>query len=164
MKTTLKEIATNNNAEQILKQLELLEKEQFLTRVAFLGEFSSGKTTLVNALLKKQFLPSFDKPTTAIITEISKGDKTSFHIIENNNGNNSSKEIEVSEIAKEVQIEGKNRLLKVKVEDSEILDEKTVLIDTPGVSSINKNNSLNVIHENSFFVKENNHWVYKSAL
>jgi len=27
-----------------------------------------------------------------------------------------------------------------------------------------ENNSLNVIHENSFFEKENNHWVYKSAL
>ncbi len=27
-----------------------------------------------------------------------------------------------------------------------------------------ENNSLNVIHENSFFAKENNHWVYKEAL
>ena len=27
-----------------------------------------------------------------------------------------------------------------------------------------ENNSLNVIHENSFFVKENKHWVYKDAL
>ncbi|APG66407.1 Sec-C motif domain protein [Tenacibaculum todarodis] len=27
-----------------------------------------------------------------------------------------------------------------------------------------ENGSLNVIHEHSFFEKENNHWVYKSAL
>lgn len=27
-----------------------------------------------------------------------------------------------------------------------------------------ENGSLNVIHENSLFVKENNHWVYKDAL
>ncbi|AUC23537.1 Sec-C motif domain protein [Polaribacter sejongensis] len=27
-----------------------------------------------------------------------------------------------------------------------------------------ENSSLNVIHENSLFVKENDHWVYKSAL
>ena len=27
-----------------------------------------------------------------------------------------------------------------------------------------ENNSLNVIHENSFFAIENNHWVYKDAL
>jgi SEC-C motif-containing protein len=27
-----------------------------------------------------------------------------------------------------------------------------------------ENNSLNIIHENSFFVIENNYWVYKSAL
>ena len=28
----------------------------------------------------------------------------------------------------------------------------------------NENGSVNVIHENSLFEKENNHWVYKSAL
>ncbi|MDO6600756.1 YchJ family metal-binding protein, partial [Tenacibaculum sp. 1_MG-2023] len=27
-----------------------------------------------------------------------------------------------------------------------------------------ENGSLNVIHENSHFVKENNFWVYKSAI
>lgn len=27
-----------------------------------------------------------------------------------------------------------------------------------------ENNTLNFIHENSFFVKENDHWVYKSAI
>lgn len=137
MKEQLLSIAEANNATSITDELNNLNKENFKTYVAFLGEFSSGKTTLVNALLRKQFLPSFDKPTTAIITEITKG-KENFSIVENINGSVSIQKIEVSEIAEEVQKEGKNRILKVEIEDSELLDDRTVLIDTPGVSSINK--------------------------
>jgi GTPase SAR1 family protein len=131
-------IANKNNADSIAEDLKSLNKEKYKIAVAFLGEFSSGKTTLVNALLRKQFLPSFDKPMTAIITEITKGKQNSFCIIENMNGSISSKEIQVSEIAEEVQKAGKNRLLKVEIMDSELLDENTILIDTPGVSSISK--------------------------
>ncbi|MCG8748643.1 dynamin family protein [Tenacibaculum finnmarkense] len=138
MKNQLLSIAEANNATVITEKLQNLNKEKYKTSVAFLGEFSSGKTTLVNALLRKQFLPCFDKPTTAIITEITKGAENSFYVIENKNGSISKKEIEVSEIAEEVQKEGINRLLKVEVKDSELLDENTILIDTPGVSSINE--------------------------
>lgn len=141
MKDQLLSIAESNNASFISEKIENLNKENYKTSVAFLGEFSSGKTSLVNALLRKHFLPCFDKPTTAIITEISKGDKDYFCVVETKNGSVSSKEIEVSEIAEEVQKEGKNRLLKVEVKDSEILDENTILIDTPGVSSINETHS-----------------------
>jgi GTPase SAR1 family protein len=137
MKEQLLSIATANNATVITENIKELNKEKYKTSVAFLGEFSSGKTTLVNALLQIQLLPSFDKPTTAIITEIIKGDVNSFCVIENMNGLISSKEIEVSEIAEEVQKEGKNRLLKVELKDSELLDGNTIIIDTPGVSSIN---------------------------
>ena len=141
MKEQLVSIAEANNATFIAEELKNINKEKYKTSVAFLGEFSSGKTTLINALLRTQFLPSFDKPTTAIITEITKGDKNHFCVVENNNGSISSKEIEVSEIATEVQKEGKNRLLRVEVKDSELLDENTILIDTPGVSSINETHS-----------------------
>ena len=141
MKNQLKEFAAKYNSKTILTELETIKKESYKTKVAFLGEFSSGKTTLVNALLRKQFLPSFDKPTTAIITEIIKGNETSFCVVENINGSIIRKEVEVSDIAEEVQKEGKNRLLKVEVKDSELLDENTILIDTPGVSSINEMHS-----------------------
>jgi len=133
MKDQLLSIAEANNATSITEKLKGLNREEYKTSVAFLGEFSSGKTTLINALLRKQFLPSFDKPTTAIITEITKGVENRFCIVENNNGSITSQEIEASEIAEEVQKGGKNRLLKVEVKDSELLDENTVLIDTPGL-------------------------------
>lgn len=141
MKEQLLSIAEANNATSIIEQIRDLNKEQYKTSVAFLGEFSSGKTTLVNALLRKQFLPSFDKPTTAIITEITRGDENYFSIVEKMNGSLSVQEIEVSQIAEEVQKGGNNRILKVEIKDSELLDERTILIDTPGVSSINQTHS-----------------------
>jgi len=141
MKDQLISIAEANNAKSIVEKLKNLDKEEYKTSVAFLGEFSSGKTTLVNALLKKQFLPSFDKPTTAIITEITKSDRDHYSVAETINGSTSIKEIEVSELAEEVQKEGNNRILKVEVQNSDLLDDNTILIDTPGVSSINEMHS-----------------------
>src|SRR5690606_27336946 len=76
-----------------------------------------------------------------IITEITLGDENRFSIVEKMNGSISIQEIEVSEIAEEVQKEGNNRILKVEIKDSEVLDENTILIDTPGVSSINETHS-----------------------
>lgn len=141
MKDQLISIAEANNAKSIAGKLNNLHKEEYKTSVAFLGEFSSGKTTLVNALLRKQFLPSFDKPTTAIITEITKGEKNHFYVTESVNGSLTKKDIEVSELATEVQKEGNNRVLKIELQDSDLLDENTILIDTPGVSSINEMHS-----------------------
>ena len=141
MKEELLNIAEANSATSIIEELKDLNKEKYKTSVAFLGEFSSGKTTLVNALLRKQFLPCFDKPTTAIITEITKGNDNHFSIVEKINGSESIQEIEVSQIAEEVQKEGSNRILKVEVKDSDLLDDRTILIDTPGVSSINETHS-----------------------
>ncbi|WP_034919672.1 dynamin family protein [Gillisia sp. CAL575] len=141
MKDQLISIAEANNAKSIAEKLKNLNKEEYKTSVAFLGEFSSGKTTLVNALLRKQFLPSFDKPTTAIITEITKGEKNHFYVLESVNGTITKKDIEVSELAEEVQKEGNNRILKIEVQDSDLLDDNTILIDTPGVSSINEMHS-----------------------
>jgi len=39
-------------------------------KIGFLGEFSSGKSTLINALLNQKVLPSMDKPTSKSVIEI----------------------------------------------------------------------------------------------
>ncbi len=141
MKEELLKIAIDNKATSIIDKINNLKRDEYKTAVAFLGEFSSGKTSLVNALLKKKFLPSFDKPTTAIVTEIRRGNETSFNILESSNGKQTNKKIEISQIAEEVQKVNGNRVLQVEIGDSGLLDEKTILIDTPGVSSINESHS-----------------------
>jgi len=132
------EIAAKHELSTILNEARTVENQQLKTKVAFLGEFSSGKTSLVNALIKKKFLPMFDKPTTAIITEIVSGDTNKLEILEDRDGITETKEISMGDIAKEVQKQGAGRKLIVTLSGSEVIDEKTILIDTPGVSSINE--------------------------
>lgn len=46
--------------------------------VTALGVFSTGKSTLLNAMLEEELLPSADMPVTAITTEIYYAEKSSF--------------------------------------------------------------------------------------
>lgn len=48
--------------------------------VTALGVFSTGKSTLLNAMLEEKILPAADLPVTAITTEVYYSDKTSFFI------------------------------------------------------------------------------------
>lgn len=54
--------------EQVEKALQTVKKDLF--SVAFVGEFSTGKSSLINRVLKKPLLPVSDLPTTALLTRI----------------------------------------------------------------------------------------------
>lgn len=126
--------------ESVVKDIEAFRAEELETRVAFLGEFSSGKSSLVNALIKRRFLPMFDKPTTAVVTEIRKGAENKIEVVSYEDGE-VSREIEPSELAKEVQKTQLNNKIRISLADSDLIDTHTVLIDTPGVSSLNETHS-----------------------
>ncbi|EIM74581.1 dynamin family protein [Nitritalea halalkaliphila LW7] len=90
----------------------------------------------------KKFLPSFDKPTTAMITEIKKGEEYKFEVIKTNeNGAETIREISPADLASEVQKTESNSKIRISVPDSELLDDDLLLIDTPGVSSIEDTHS-----------------------
>lgn len=48
-------------------------KEDFI--VVVMGNFSAGKSTMINALIGKKVLPSYPMPTTAVMTELRYGDE-----------------------------------------------------------------------------------------
>ena len=59
----------NNKIAEDLKITYLtLSREQF--EVMVVGEFSNGKSTFLNALLREELLPSSNVPTTALINKI----------------------------------------------------------------------------------------------
>ena len=60
--------------------IEDLKNRNKNNSVGLLGEFSSGKSTLINALLKKPILPSQEISTTGAITKIIHGDKEKVQI------------------------------------------------------------------------------------
>lgn len=95
------------------------------------GEFSSGKTTLINALTDSKKLETATKPTTATIYEIHFGCDVCHAKVMNGDGTIT----EVSDIA-----ELKNEILAdatvVEVYDtSDKVPSSTILVDTPGLSS-----------------------------
>ena len=65
-------------AEIFAKQTKEVQNGAY--RVTLLGAFSSGKSTIINALLGYPLLPAEQEPTTASLTNICRGEKTSFFI------------------------------------------------------------------------------------
>ncbi|MDT3995585.1 dynamin family protein, partial [Mammaliicoccus fleurettii] len=59
--------------ENIHNQVQRIENN--ITKIAVFGTFSAGKSSLINAILRKPILLSSPNPTTASITEISYGTK-----------------------------------------------------------------------------------------
>ena len=99
--------------------------------VPLVGEFSAGKTTLVNALTDSKALECASKPTTATIYTIHFASNECKAIVHNTDGTT----VEVSDIAKL-----KNDCLKDAVvvdvyDTSRNIPESIVIVDTPGLSS-----------------------------
>lgn len=73
------------NKEQCIETLNSIYKqiETPIFRIGFLSTFSTGKSTIINALLGKEILPVAEKSTTACITTISRGRQDEVEIILN---------------------------------------------------------------------------------
>lgn len=95
------------------------------------GEFSAGKTTLINALTDSKKLETASEPTTATIYEIHFGNETCHARVLN--ADNSITEVsEIAELKNEILADAK----VVEVYDtSNRVPSSTILVDTPGLSS-----------------------------
>ena len=76
----LSRMLKEDSQEELLNDLVRIKKrlEQPLFSVAVVGEFSRGKSTFINNLFGKEFLPVGDLPTTAMLTKIVYGKKQRF--------------------------------------------------------------------------------------
>lgn len=129
------EIAQEAGFEDIKNRLQVIWEKQSLIDVPIslplVGEFSSGKTSLINALTEGKALETSTKPTTATIFEVHFSSDSNYAVVQDPDG--SSRKVEdVSSL--------KNNDLAdavfVKVFDtSKRIPATTLLIDTPGLSS-----------------------------
>lgn len=131
----LLEVAKRYQIASIIKKLEELQKPVRI-KIGFLGEFNSGKSSLINAMLGQKILPAMEKPTTKnviiIIPEIATKE-IKFYKEENGE----FVEIEPLEF-QEIALGRKEGIALIKLPSSEYLPEGIEIVDTPGLASLEK--------------------------
>ena len=123
------------------------------TTIAFVGEFSAGKTSIVNRILSQDNpgvpqLPVSTKATTAIPTYIAGGQTTSYSFIAGDGHRRAILEDTFKKVSKDIlgQIKGVSSLIKyfVMTYNNPNLKGLSVL-DTPGFSSNDKEDGIRTI-------------------
>lgn len=132
MKNKILELAKKYDLEEIQDRVEILESTK--VKIGFLGEFNSGKSSLINALLGEKVLPAMVKPTTKSIIEVEP--------IENIDARKFYKkqedkwlEIKGSEFS-QIALGEEEGTVKVETPSNDYLKKDFVFIDTPGISSL----------------------------
>ncbi|WP_027364547.1 dynamin family protein [Desulfotruncus alcoholivorax] len=123
------------------EQQQKLVKDRF--HLVVLGQFKRGKTTFLNALLGDEVLPTGVVPLTSIVTLIEYAEQMQITIYFENGA---TKPITPQELPEYVTEEGnpgnsKNVRHVTLAYPSAYLKDGVLLIDTPGVGSIYKNNT-----------------------
>lgn len=119
-----------------------VEKGEF--SIVVVGEFSAGKSTLLNALMGKRILPSYSNETTATVNFLRHKDKAingEIGRVFYNNGNEKTIEnISVETIQKYVSTKGENVATEVNhldlYLDSDFLKDGVTLVDSPGLNGV----------------------------
>lgn len=131
----LVEIADEAGFEDLKNRLQMIRDRQSMANVPIslplVGEFSSGKTSLINALTEGKALETSTKPTTATIFEVHFSSDRTFAMVKN-----LDEEYVVVEDISSLKNSELSDSYFVKVFDtSKRIPETTLLIDTPGLSS-----------------------------
>lgn len=132
------EIAEKTNQKDLLEILQKinfrLQEKNATLLLPLVGEFSSGKTTLINALTDCKQLETATKPTTSTIFEVSFGHEQIEAFVTNKDG--TQKQISDMSELKNDNLE--DALLVELYDTAKTVAPSTVLIDTPGLSSPNQ--------------------------
>lgn len=131
----LLEIAEYLGLSNIVSELEGIDKRSKQANaqlvLPLVGEFSSGKTTLINALIDSKKLETATKPTTATIYEVHFGCESCYAKIITQDDRIEEVE-DITELKNDVLADAK----VVAVFDTSIrVPSTTILVDTPGLSS-----------------------------
>lgn len=136
----LEELSSGFEHWEAVKKKSWIENKK---KIAFVGEFSAGKTSIVNRILSQDnpnatLLPVSMKATTAIPTYIASGKKANYSFVAPDNTQKSLPESTFKSVSKEVlgNVKGISSLIKYFVMNykSPSLEHLSIL-DTPGFNS-----------------------------
>jgi GTPase SAR1 family protein len=134
MRETLLDVAHRHHFEEIQEDLQGIDGRVVLN-VGFLGEFSSGKSTLINALLDKKVLPAMVKPTTGAIIELEPRDDLEQMQRFERGADGELTELSASDFS-DLALGKRDGTGVLVVRSSDILREGYRVIDTPGLASL----------------------------
>jgi ribosome biogenesis GTPase A len=125
---------------------KLAEDRFYLTVV---GQFSRGKSTLMNAILGKAYLPSGVVPVTSAITAVSYGSRE--RVVLRMAGSNLTSEIGIAElgdfVTERTNPGNRNRIEMAEVQvPVEILQRGFFFVDTPGLGSSVRENTATTLN------------------
>lgn len=126
---------------------EKLENMRF--QVAVVGEFKRGKTSFINALLRKQILPADVLPATATINRITYGNEPSSYIYWNNSRPAEKIEIDqltgyITKLTDSSAMQARNIKEAVVRYPCRFCENNVDLIDTPGMNDDEAMNSVTI--------------------
>jgi small GTP-binding protein len=120
------------NAKKAEQLLEKLYKKEFT--VAFCGHFSAGKSSMINALMGSQVLPSSPIPTSANVVSIKTGKKSARIFLKHSEPVDFGADYDVSQL-KKYAINGDEVETIELYHPSNLLGEAISIMDTPGIDS-----------------------------
>ena len=127
-------LGRDDDAHGLLHEVNRLHEHRF--QIVVVGEFSRGKSTLVNALIGRKLLPAKLRPTTAALTHIQHGEQVTVRVTRATGG---MEHIEPEQIATVVTGDGAAGVSRVDVRvPCSWLADGVELIDTPGVNDLNE--------------------------
>lgn len=142
----LKKVATRNNESDILEKINIIENSDNF-KIAVMGRFSSGKSTLINSLLnKKDLLPSGLSESTARITLITYDENERFTKVFKDGKEESSPLKNLNNFHLENKEIENIDYFKVYINNSNL--KGVTIVDTPGLAGLNesaKNISYNFL-------------------
>lgn len=133
--------------EEIDRLNDKLENMRF--QVAVVGEFKRGKTSFINALLRKNILPADAAPATAAVSRITYGDTPAAYICWNNG--KPAEEIGIGQLAdyitkltEDSAIQAQNIKEAVVRYPCRFCENNVDLIDTPGMNDDENMNDITI--------------------
>ena len=129
-------------ADTIRDNIDVIKSGEF--EVVVVGEFSSGKSTFLNALMREKYLPSYTKETTATINYLRNSSESEYSGIAYFKDGHTEilPSLDYDVVAQYVSTKNKNMKVEENIKhldlflDSPFLQNKVTLIDSPGLNGM----------------------------
>ena len=127
--------------EELADLNQLIENISAPLNIMVMGEFSTGKSTFINALLGKKVLKMADTPTTAVITKLCYGDEDTITVYFKDSTAKICTSEEFDELTASEDVKGKSIHATIDYVERKLpIDtlKQAIIIDSPGLNAIRR--------------------------